>query len=37
MVGDTLQGFGGCPQVTEGIARIVTDPSTPGSLGTGDI
>ena len=37
MVGDTLQGFGGCPGVTEGIARIVTDPSTPGSLGTGDI
>ena len=37
MVGDTLQGFGGCPGVTEGIARIVIDPSTPGSLGTGDI
>ena len=32
MVGDTLQGFGGCPGVTEGIARIVTDPSTPWAL-----
>ena len=36
-VGDTLEGFGGCPGVTEGIARVVTNPSEPGSLGTGDI
>ncbi|MBG01703.1 MAG: phosphoenolpyruvate-utilizing protein [Acidimicrobiaceae bacterium] len=36
-VGDTLEGFGGGPGVAEGIARVVTDPSDPGSLGTGDI
>tara|TARA_B100000945_G_scaffold99223_1_gene77804 strand:- start:109 stop:1878 length:1770 start_codon:yes stop_codon:yes gene_type:complete len=36
-VGDTLKGFGGCPGIAEGIARVVTDPSDPGSLGTGDI
>ena len=35
--GDTLEGFGGCPGITEGIARIITYPSEPGSLGTGDI
>ena len=35
--GDTLDGFGGCPGIAEGIARVVTDPSDPGSLGTGDI
>ena len=36
-VGDSLEGFGGCPGLAEGIARVVTDPSDPGSLGTGDI
>jgi len=36
-VGDSLEGFGGCPGVAEGVARVVTDPSNPGSLGTGDI
>ena len=35
--GDTLEGFGGCPGVVEGRAKVVTDPSNPGSLGTGDI
>ena len=36
-VGDSLEGFGGCPGLAEGIARVVTDPSDPGPLGTGDI
>ncbi len=36
-IGDTLQGFGGCPGVAEGTARIVKDPSQPGALGPGDI
>ncbi|MEE2682794.1 MAG: PEP-utilizing enzyme [Actinomycetota bacterium] len=36
-IGETLEGFGGCPGVTEGTARIVRDPSDPGELGPGDI
>ncbi|MDG1846407.1 MAG: PEP-utilizing enzyme [Acidimicrobiales bacterium] len=36
-VGETLEGFGGCPGIAEGTARVVTDPSRPGSLGPGDI
>ena len=36
-VGDILEGFGGCPGVAEGTARIVKDPTNPGTLGPGDI
>ena len=35
--GDSLKGFGGCPGIAEGVARVISDPSEPGSLGTGDI
>ncbi len=35
--GQTLKGFGGCPGVAEGIAKIITDPSDPQDLGPGDI
>jgi len=36
-VGETLEGFGGCPGIAEGTARIVKDPTNPGTLGPGDI
>ena len=36
-VGDILEGFGGCPGIAEGTARIVKDPTNPGDLGPGDI
>ena len=35
--GQILKGFGGCPGVAEGIAKIITDPSDPQDLGPGDI
>ena len=36
-VGDILEGFGGCPGIAEGTARIVKDPTNPGDLGPGEI
>ena len=35
--GDILKGFGGCPGVAEGTAKVITDPSDPKDLGPGDI
>ena len=35
--GTILKGFGGCPGVAEGTAKIITDPSNPQDLGPGDI
>ncbi len=32
-----LEGLPGCPGVARGRARVVTDPSDPGSLGPGDV
>ena len=36
-VGDSIQGFPGCPGVSEGIARVVLDSSDPTALGPGDV
>lgn len=35
--GETLKGFGGCPGIAEGIAKVITDPAEPRNLGPGDI
>lgn len=35
--GDRIQGFPGCPGVSEGIARVVLDSSDPTALGPGDV
>ena len=35
--GDSIQGFPGCPGVSEGIARVVLDSSDPTALGPGDV
>ena len=35
--GEILKGFGGCPGVAEGTAKVITDPSDPKDLGPGDI
>ena len=35
--GDSIQGFPGCPGVSEGVARIVLDSSDPTALGPGDV
>ena len=37
ITGDILKGFGGCPGVAEGTAKVITDPSDPKDLGPGDI
>lgn len=36
-VGDSIQGFPGCPGVSEGIARVILDSSDPTALGPGDV
>ncbi len=35
--GDSIQGFPGCPGVSEGVARVVLDSSDPTALGPGDV
>ncbi len=35
--GDSIQGFPGCPGVSEGIARVILDSSNPTALGPGDV
>ncbi len=35
--GTELEGLPGCPGLARGRARVVTDPSDPGSLGPGDV
>lgn len=35
--GDSIQGFPGCPGVSEGVARVVLDSSDPTGLGPGDV
>ena len=35
--GQILRGFGGCPGVAEGTAKVITDPSDPKGLVPGDI
>ena len=35
--GQILKGFGGCPGVAEGTAKVITDPSDPKDLGPGNI
>ena len=35
--GAILKGFGGCPGVAEGTAKVITDPSDPKDLGPGNI
>ena len=35
--GEILKGFGGCPGVAEGTAKVITDPSDPKDLGPGNI
>ena len=35
--GDSIQGFPGCPGVSEGVARVVLDSSDPTALGRGDV
>ncbi|HEC09657.1 MAG TPA: phosphoenolpyruvate-utilizing protein [Acidimicrobiales bacterium] len=37
VAGARLEGLPGCPGVARGRARVVTDPSDPGSLGPGDV
>lgn len=36
-VGQQLKGFGGCPGIAEGTAKVITDPSDPRDLSSGDI
>ena len=35
--GDSIQGFPGCPGISEGVARVVLDSSDPTGLGPGDV